>query len=207
MEFYLDDREMRPTGPAGTLGDVVEEARAQVAKDDRVIIAIRCDGADVANDDLAARLAEPVDRYDRVDLQSGRAEQLVSDALGQALQVLEDSGQLRAQVVEWLAQGETIQAKQGLVQCFQQWTQIHQAIAQSMAFLELDEKELIVEGRPLEAVLGDISGQLRQVKEVLEVGDDVLLADLLQYEFDAAIDKWRAAVQVVMARAQAALSN
>lgn len=207
MEIYLDQRRIKPTGVATTLGQIVEDARTEAAKDDRVIVGIRCDGADITHDDLAARLAEPAEKYARVDLQSGRAEQLVVDALHQALQVLDDSDQQRAQVVEWLAQGEAARARQALAECFQQWTQIHQAIAQSMAFLNLDEKELLVEERPLGSVLTDICGQLQQVKEVLEVGDDVLLGDLLQYEFDAAVGQWRVMVQAVLARAQNAAAD
>ena len=201
MEVYLDDRKIQSAKADATLGQVVEDARAEVARHDRVIVGIRCDGADITDDDLAARLAEPAEKYARVDLESGRAEQLVIDALNQALRVLDDSDQLRAQVIEQLARGEATQAKQDLAECFRQWAQIHQAVAQSMAFLNLGEKELLVGDRPLESVLGDIGGQLRQVKEVLEVGDDVLLGDLLQYEFDAAIDQWRATIQAVLARA------
>ena len=207
MEVYLDQRRIKPTGAATTLGQIVEDARTEAAKDDRVIVGIRCDGADITHDDLAARLAEPAEKYTRVDLQSGRAEQLVIDALHQALQVLDDSDQQRAQVVEWLAQGEAARAKQTLAECFHQWTQIHQAIAQSMAFLNLDEKDLLIEERPLASVLTDICGQLQQVKEVVEVGDDVLLGDLLQYEFGAAISQWRVVVQTVLARAQNATAD
>ena len=65
MEIYLDQRTMTPSENAATLGEVIDEARAEAAKGDRVIVGIRCDGVDITEGDLEARLAEPANTYNR----------------------------------------------------------------------------------------------------------------------------------------------
>ncbi|MCH7814707.1 MAG: hypothetical protein IID40_11880, partial [Planctomycetes bacterium] len=137
MDVYLDDRpKTLPEGDSGTLGELVEDARREVAADDRVIVGIVCDGIDVNSGDLEAALAEPADRYDRIDLQSGSVETLVHDALSQARQVLADTESLRQQVIDDLTCGQTEQARTVLGECLRNWSQVHEAITQSIACLK-----------------------------------------------------------------------
>jgi len=200
IEVYLDDREYSADlAASGTLGDLVEAVRAEVATSDRVIVGIVCDGIGLT-DDLEAKLAEPLDRFRRVDLQSGRAQELVRDALEQALNVLADTDHLREQAIDALTRGDQTEATQVLGDCFRHWSQIHLGIAQSLAFLGLDPQTLEVNGQPLESALAGIAERLKEVREALQAGDNVLLADTLQYEFDEAAETWKAAIEAVLAR-------
>ena len=199
-EVYLDDRaHSADLAVSGTLGDLVEAVRAEVAKGDRVIVGIACDGIDVT-EDLEAKLAEPLDGFQRVDLHSGRAQELVRDALEQALDVLADTDHLREQAIDALTRGDEHEATQALGDCFRHWSQIHLGIAQSVAFLALDPQTLEVNGQPLESALAGIGERLKEVREALQAGDNVLLADTLQYEFDEAVETWKAAIVAVLAR-------
>ncbi len=198
--IHLDDRAFSPSGTVGrTLGDVVEEVRAAVAGDRRVIVGVVCDGIDVSGDDLNARLAEPVERFERVDLRTGQPEQLVGEAMRQALGLLSETDRRREQAVDALTRGDQQEATQALGECFRNWSQIHQGIAQSLAFLELDTHTFTVNGQPLESALAAIGEQLTQVRESLQAGDNVMLADTLQYELGESANTWKAAMEAILA--------
>lgn len=196
MDVYLDDRPFAAQ-PADTVAQVIEQARASIDTS-RVILTIVCDGLDMTGDDLAKALAEPADRYDRLDLETGPSHELIGEALAQALVILEETDSSRQQVAEWLTQGDTQQASEGLSQCFKNWGQVHTAIIESMALLGPEINEMLVQGQPIAAVLGEITGQLQQIKDALNAGDQVLLADQLQYEFDQATDRWKATIQAIL---------
>ncbi len=201
MDVYLDDRpKALPDGDSVTLGELVEDAGREVAADDRIIVGIVCDGIDVNSGDLEAALAEPADHYDRIDLQSGSVESLVREALPQARQVLTDTESLRQQVIDDLTSGQTEQARTGLGECLRNWSQVHEAITQSIAFLKLDPGTLTVADQPLDVAINTIGRQLILVKDALTAGDDVMLADVLQYEFDQVRTAWDAAIEAILGR-------
>ena len=202
METFLDDQAFTPTATTAILADVLAQAREQAARDGRVIASILCDGIDISNEDMDARLAEPADAVDRIDFKTSQPEELVGDALNQALGLLEETDQQREQVVEWLTQGEGQRANEGLVGCFQNWSRIHTAIIQSIAMLDLDVETLQVNGEGIDTVLAEITNQLQQIKEVLLAGDQVLLADLLQYEFEQATNRWKGAIEAILGQPQ-----
>ena len=199
MKIYLDDQPVTTGKTPETFGEAIALAKAVAAKDNRVIVSVLCDGQDVSNDDIEVREAEPAESFERVDFESGRPDQLVREAMSQALDVLDDTGPKRQPVVEWLTQGQSRQAAEALTDCFRSWAQVHTAIIQSIALLGLDLDKLEVNGQGIEPALLAIAEQLRQVKEVLEAGDYVLLADLLQYEFGQAINRWRGAIEAIQA--------
>ena len=200
MEIYLDDQTLTTPATTATLADVVAQAKEEAARDERVIASIVCDGVDVAGQDMEARLTEPADTFGRIDFTTGRPAELVSDALAQARNLLDETDRQREQVVEWLTQGENRQANDGLIECFQSWSRVHTAVIQSIALLGLDVQTLEVNGEGIDTVLGEITNQLKQIREVLLAGDQVLLADLLQYEFEQATNRWKGAIEAVLAR-------
>ena len=200
MEIYLDDQTLTTPATTATLADVVAQAKEEAARDERVIASIVCDGVDVAGQDMEARLTEPADAFGRIDFTTGRPAELVSDALAQARNLLDETDRQREQVVEWLTQGDSRQANDGLIECFQSWSRVHTAVVQSIALLGLDVQTLEVNGEGIDTVLGEITNQLKQIREVLLAGDQVLLADLLQYEFEQATNRWKGAIEAVLAR-------
>ena len=197
MDVYLDDRPFAPPQPADTVAQVIEQARASMDTS-RVILSILCDGFDVTGDELAQTLAQPADRYDRLDLQTGPSHVLVEEALSQALVVLEQTDSTRHQVAEWLTQGDTYQASEGLAQCFHNWGQVHTAIVQSFTLLGIRVDRMLIQDERIATVLGEITERLQQVKDALNAGDQVLLADQLQYEFDQATDRWRGTILAIL---------
>ncbi len=203
MEIVLDDQPLVVDDGPATLADVVARGKQEAARRDRVIASIVYDGTDLAHDELAARLAAPVDDTTRVELRTCTPGDLVADALTQALALLDQTDRRREQVVEWLAQGDTRRANGGLIECFQNWSRIHTALVQAIAMLRLDAGALEVNGEPIVSLLGAITHQLQQVKNVLLSGDQVLLADLLQYEFGEATTRWKAAIETILAPTRA----
>jgi len=159
------------------------------------------DGLDITGDDLEQWLAKSTDDFECAEFQSCSAELLVVDALDQAITVLNDTDSKRAEVVDSLSQGNTQQASEGLAECFSQWHQVHTAIAHSVGILGLDVQEMQVNGVPMEKTLTEITDLLGQIKEVLKADDQVLLSDLLQYEFDRVTDAWKGVIEAIKTRA------
>lgn len=196
MELYVDDQPVTlDAGSPLTLQQVIEQARAEVDKKQRVIVGVQCDGRELAGPELDAQLPEPATDFKRIDLLSTRADKLVRDALDQAITVLEETSGEQEKTAALFTEGKTAEAAEALGECIGQWMQIHQSIAYSAAFLNLDTNVVMVDDQPLEALLNEVCDQLRQIKEVLQVGDHVLLADILQYEFETIREKWRAAIE------------
>ncbi len=73
------------------------------------------------------------------------------------------------------------------------------AIGNAVAMLEIDADELEIGQRTLTEALNLPTDLLRQLKEVVEAKDFVLLSDILSYEFSEAIDSWRAVTEKLMA--------
>jgi len=202
MEVYLDEQAIAvDTSPGRTLAQVIEAGRQAAADDERVIVSIQCDGVDLVGEQLDGQLTEPADRYQRVDLLSARAGQIVADALSQARTILDQADAERQRVADLLTRGETGEAVEVMSECFGGWAQVHRALAESIAFLGLDTAALQAGDRPLADMLGEIREQLTQIKEVLAVGDHVLLADILQYEFGETTERWRQGIDAVLAAA------
>ena len=204
MQAYLDNQAIAfEAGADQTLAAVIHQGRQEAAKGDRVIVGVQCDGLELAPEDMDAKFAEPADTFERVDLRSARAEQVVVNALRGASSLLADADRRREEVADLFTRGETTDGTVGLAECLNAWGQVHQAIAQSLLFLDLDTEAITVQGQPLEETIGEIREQLEQVKEVLQANDYVLLADLLRYEFGSATERWQAAIDAVLARAEA----
>jgi len=200
IEVYLDDRAFAAAeGASRTLGNLIDEARATLTGNDRVIVGVVCDGIDVTGQDLDAKMAESLDQFQRVDLQSGEPGRLVRDALEQARELLAGTEQRRQQAVDALTRGDQSEATTTLRDCFRDWLQVHTGIAQSLAFLELDPATFTVAGKPLEPALAGVTERLQQVREAIVTGDDVLLADTLQYEFDQITGTWKATIEAILA--------
>ena len=66
-----------------------------------------------------------------------------------------------------------------------------EAVSQAARLNRLDLDKLQVNGRSMGLVIGELAGQLAQVKAALEARDLVLLNDLLTYELTRGTEQWQ----------------
>jgi len=199
MEVYLDQQLYRPSDPPPvTLAELVERIAVEVRPTNRALLRVVCDGAEISTPGLEDRLAQPLEQFNRIEFHTGPAAVLVQDALEQSLELLNSTAGPRREAADALTQGRTQEAATLLGDCLQGWAQVHQAIVQSVVLLKLDASALTVGDQPLEAALETIVTQLRGIKEALAAGDYVLLADILQYEFDDVTRRWQGVIEAVL---------
>ncbi|HEY3245852.1 MAG TPA: hypothetical protein VGM03_21125 [Phycisphaerae bacterium] len=202
MNVYVDDQAYALAAEsAGTIGDAVEQVRKGVSAGDRVLIGLRCDGLDVVGNELEDALRRPSAHVQRLDITTGAPLPLVIEALEQSLMVLEDSRKDLAEVVTHLSTGQTAKGMGLLAEAFRNWQQINEALGSSMAMLKIDPDGFPVgELSATQAILAPRE-LLTHIKDVVETHDHVLLADILQYEFDTVAATWKSLIEAVLARA------
>ena len=192
MELYLDDQKTETgTNSEATLAEVLNEIKQRLGSAGRIVVDIRCDGTDVTGAEFQETLAQPSSTFTRIDMHSADTRNLVAEALETAGTLLDESTRAAAEVVDLLSAGNVTEALPKLAECCRSWGQVHEGIYNSVVMLGLDVATFTVEGQSLPQILAVPNDQLRQLKEVIEAKDFVLLSDILSYEFSEAIDSWR----------------
>ena len=192
MEVLVDDKQVDDAFIAGgiTVEDALKHLQSEVCGPERMVVTLRCDGRDVPPHTMAEILQKPADSFGRLEILTGTKEALVSDALEQASACLSETQAACRRVAELLTTGSTDDAVRSLGECMAVWQQVHEAIGKSMEVLQLDSEAIMVNETPLVELIGKPKGTLLQVKEALVAHDYVMLADILQYEFDEVTEVW-----------------
>jgi hypothetical protein len=201
VEFFVDDQPIQSTVDAGQpLALHVEEVRRKSADRERLIVSIRCDGADITGEGFETKLAQPATNFGRVDVYTGAPGDLVEDAMAQAQEMLDKSDAVRVKVVDLLEGGKAAEAVQLLGECMRIWMQIHQGIVNALALLNVDVSALREGDRAVPEILEGSRDRLMQVRDALEANDTVLLSDTLRYEFDDVVGGWRSVIRAICTR-------
>jgi len=174
----------------GTVEDALRHVQANLCAPGHVVVSVRCDGQGLSGEAMAAALQKPASSFERLDVFTDTKEALVSDAMGNALASLTETDAACRRVAELLTEGKTVEAAETLSDCLSIWQQIHVAVARSIEILRLDPEQIRVDGEPLTELIGKPREVLLQVKEALQARDHVLLADILQYEFQEVTGRW-----------------
>jgi len=205
MQVYLDNEPYDLTcSEQMTIGQVVDQVKSALPDEQRMLVAVRCDGQDVLPDRLETVLAESVDRYEKLELETSSPWDLAASALSGAGELFAETQGLIEQVVDLLNQGQTTRAMDLLGNCLQVWNQASETVRRTAQLVGLDLDRIVVAGQPISDVFAKLREQLGSVKESLEGRDYVLLADILQYEVPATAQQWQQMIQVVLDQVETA---
>ena len=195
MEIFIDDNRVEKAFHIeGTVADALRHVQTALCSPDRKVVGLRCDGIEILSAQMTAALEKPADSCDRLEIFTGTPGTLVADALAQAAQALRQTEEERHHIAQLLTEGKTSQGIEALGQCINVWQQVHDAIVKSIQMLELDLENETIKGDPIQEVLSIPKDALLQIKDALVAQDHVLLADVLEYEFDDATEKWFAII-------------
>jgi hypothetical protein len=195
MEIFVDDKRIETETEGGlTLGEALARVQSDHCAPRQVVVGVRCNGDEVAAEDMSDALEKPITNFDRIDVLTGTKEALVIDVMTQAANALDDSETESRRVAELLTEGKTVEARQNLGECLRAWQQIHDAVAKSIGMLGLDFEAIMVRDENLLSAISKPRDVLVQVRDALLAGDDVLLADILQYEFADVTTTWHAII-------------
>ncbi len=198
MDVFVDDQKVEfACEPSETLEQVIQRLQAQSCPSGSVIVGVRCDGVHLAEDELSKAMGRPATDYGCLEVVSSRPTTLVAEALNVASEMLTDADRGREQIAELFSEGKTDEGIAALADCLTVWQQVHDAVRKSIHMLGVDPHAIQVQGQPLQAALSVPMERLAMVRDALKDRDYVLLADVLQYEFEDVILKWQSLIETV----------
>lgn len=195
MQVFVDDLLINENVMlGGTLGDALRHVQSTLSGPRKIVTSVLCDGEVVQAEEIATSLKQPLTDFDRVDVITSTREDLVIDVMNHASTSLEESETAAQTVAKLLTEGKSTAARESLSGCLQVWQQIHDAVAKSLSMLSVDPESITVRDESLIDALGRPRQVLLQVRDALVAGDEVLLADILQYEFSDVVQTWHAII-------------
>lgn len=204
-KVYIDDQPFTAFDPKAdwTVQRLVDAARSRLNGSGRLLIALRCNEVDVSPAHLETILSQPVSAYGRLDLLTEEPKPIVLDILKQSKQALSESFVLSREAAEALSAGDHAKAMSRLIDSVDCWSQVHEAIVNGGRLLNVDFDSVRIGERPVSAWLTDLVSRLSDLKEALEVRDNVLLCDMLKYEFDETLQGWERMLDGFVAHVEA----
>ncbi len=204
MELYIDGVPRTGEYPGDMqIRDFVEEFRDWFTTENRLIVAITCDGEEIMGTAMEDILDAPVSRYERIELTTSSACELATDLLSSLNGMLVEARDVQAQVVDLLSQGTTVRAMELLSNCFGVWNQAQQGLSRAAEALHLDLDAVTFEDKSAAAFIGELATALRNVRDALESRDYVTLSDILAYEFDGLTERWQRLNETLLVEADA----
>jgi hypothetical protein len=189
MDIFVNTDPYDPPPDAATVNDVINAV--QVGDDDRLIVALRLDGSEVAQDALARTLATSIAAAGRLEIDVDSARRLASQTLGEAANVLEETRDQYVRIAELLAAGKTDDAMALLNECFAIWNTAEQSLRQSSQVAGIDLNAAGTLPEPPAAMIERFGDVLKRVQESLTARDFVAVADLVEYDMADITDSWQ----------------
>lgn len=203
MELYLDDKIVDPEySDEGTLEDAVRHIQEEHCTEKQLVIALACNGKRLDSDTMEAALATRILECEKLEIFTGTRGHLVTEAMDHCADSLEQTERATETIADRLAGEGARDALCELSECMKVWQQIHEAIAKSVEMLAIDLEAFHVGVTPFIDAFERPKEVLLQVKEALEQQDNVLLADVLQYELSDATKTWLAIIDRVRLEAR-----
>ncbi len=186
MRVMLDDR-VCPVD-ADTVGEAVAAAASRAQESGRLVVEVVVDGEQWEQPDPAA--LHPADRTAKlVSITSADATELVSEALGEAADVLVEAGDLQKQAGELLQRGEDEPAMSKLADAVACWLSVQQAVSMSIDVMQSQDVPLPEESK-LESSVSELGTHLEMVRDCLRHRDSLGLSDALLYDLPQAAERW-----------------
>lgn len=203
MEVFMDDHQIEGDFAAEcTVGEALRQVQSTIHTPGRIVVGLRCDGENVPTNDMGSTLAKATSDFERLDVVTGTRQSLVLDAMTQASAALDETGDQCQQVADLLTEGNTAEGVKTLGECLGVWRQVHDAVNQSLQLLKIDPEAMKFDDDQLATLISGPKDILLQVKQALESKDHVLLADIMQYEFESVTRQWQDLIGVIRQRAE-----
>lgn len=168
-----------PEDVLGAVAAVSEFLRSQ----GRSILSVKVNGEEVSPEALAERLKNtPIANVSRLEIGSEHTSALVEDCLLGLQEFLPELPQVCRNLAEVFQGEKPEEGFDPFVELAEIWGQIKSREALVANALELDMRELEVDGKTVQTVHAELNQFLEEAEQALKDGDIILLADLLEYE-------------------------
>lgn len=176
-----------------TVGQVL----SHLQRDNRLVVNLLIDGQEPDLDHLCDVKRVPVGAH-TLFIETAEPRDMALEVLGETETQLHEADRLKGEAVDLLQGGGSVnKAMEKLSACFRTWQNAHEALVKTAQLLRVDLEAVHADGRSLAQMLGEFTGQLRDIKQALESRDFVTLADVLVYEMTDTAARWSAALNAV----------
>ena len=198
MDVFVDDQKVDfSCETSETLEQALKRLGQQCCPAGHVVVGVRCDGVHLSDEALDKAMSSPAGDYGCIEVVTAKPAHLVTSALNVASDMLTEVDRDRERVAGLFSEGKTDEGIAALAKCLAVWQQVHEAIRKSIQMLEVDPAGVHVSGQPLDEALSLPMGRLERLRDALAQRDYVLLADVLQYEFEEVITQWQALIEAI----------
>lgn len=192
MQIFVDDQPYVSPGKAGqTVAELANEVCQNCTEPgNRLVVGIRCNGEQVANDQLDQVLASPAEQFDSIELLTQPIVSLVKATLSQAIELFEQSAENRRKAADLMTEGRHTEAMVCLQSFLEVWRQVQDSVLMCGQALQVDLESLKVNNLNLISILEMIKDQFNNLKAAMESGDYVVVGDILRYELEEPSEHW-----------------
>ncbi len=199
MDLYINNSKSSESfAPGASVSDLLESLRAKALEDGHAILSVTCDGIDVCGDRVTEMLERSLSDVGRVDISTGRPDQLVGDALAHARTQLAATGDFRQQAIDAFGRSATTDGVAALGKCLSHWLEVNDTINKSFTLLGMTQSGIIEDQEKIAELLAPVMERLNEIRVAMEAADYVGIADILEYEFDDVQQNWHACIDMVL---------
>lgn len=202
MEIFVNDQAYQPAGAVGTIHEVTQ-GLCQGSSGQQFVVSLRCDGCDVAPEQLETVLQRSICEFEKIELQTQSGAALICQTLSGTLQLFSGIQELCGRCADLLAAGQQVPAMQSLQQFFDVWRQVQEAVLVCAQALDVRLDDLQVAGQTVADIANSVRAQFSELKSAMEVGDFVLVGDILRYELTEPLESWRQLLETLARQAEA----
>ena len=201
-QIFIDGQEQElDLTQSVTLGDVFTQVAEAVEVSGRIMANASLDGTVLAEEETMSRMKLSADNIGRIDVGTVSAKELAVEALSTMGEYL---GRLNAELLRvaglWRV-GNDLEANESFAQCVEGIRWFRRSVDLSRQVLALQFDQIMVDGRSLKSLDEQFD---RNVDEMLEAQGDadwILMADLVEYEFNPNLDGWLTAIHQITGEA------
>jgi hypothetical protein len=197
MPILIDDEPVELDGLE--LGQLLVAAQQRVEPLGRMIVEVAIDGQAVFGEDLATREHDAVTASE-VRLTTADPHELAGAVLRQVRQKLDEAAEAQAEAAELFQRDQPGDALRRVGEALAIWQQTAQGLLNSAAAIRLDLNATHFDGEPILTLINSLIDQLKQLRELVQAGDTVALADALAYEWPDTTAHWQRLMDQVLER-------
>jgi hypothetical protein len=187
MAIYLDDVTVEL--PGDSLGAVIMSANRRLSEDGRIIVEVELDGEGMGSDGLESRQHDAIAGRE-VRMRSAAPRDLALQVLDEVRTRLHESRAVQAECAELIQRDQTHDALGRFNDVVASWLSVQEAVVNVTRLLDIKVEELTFGGRSAAEATESLVQALQSLKQMIQSGDTVGMADALAYEWPEMTDQW-----------------
>ncbi len=197
MAIYVDDQ---PTNSNATvIGDVLNEVRAMLVPQKRIVVEVKLNGTPLRGENLDQHQSTLLTPTSELRCFSANPHEVACSALKELPGALDQAQHLFSHASDLISQDSNTEAMLHVSKGIEIWQQVQQAVIQSCDLMDINLNYLTVDDQKPTVVIDNLIDQLKNVRDAIQTGDVVGLADALGYEWPELTDRWQQMIEALIA--------